>query len=187
MDPRQKRREALMGKKEFKIEKNIQPVPGQDQKNNVLNNFDVGRSFNPQMASMDGKSPGPYSDIREMMPQMGVTINPMEVPRSKLQQNTPVAGRGFQANQPFNAPVAGQPDISGRSPQTDMMQSGLYSQRIPDGIPKGPMGLQGLPAVPGAVNPMAPGTSGPDLMPGNGGILPGENLAKINKKGKRVA
>ena len=184
MDPRQKRRESLMGKNEFKIEKNIQPIPGQDQKGNVLNNFDVGRSFNPQMASMDGKSPFPYSDMKEMMPQMGVTINPMSVPRSKLNQNTPVAGRGFQSNQPFNAPVAGQPDISGRSPQADMMQSGLYTQRIPDGLPKGPMGLQGMPALPGSINPMAPGTSGPDLMPGNGGIVPGSTPQKIGQKKK---
>lgn len=184
MDPRMKRREDLMGKNENKIEMNIQPIPGQDQKNNVLNNFDIGKSFNPQLASMDGKSPGPYSDVREMQQAMGVTINPMSVPRSTLKQNTPVAGRGLQKGIPFNAPVPGQPDISGRSPQTDMMQSGLYSQRIPDGIPKGPMGLQGMPAIPGAVNPMAPGTSGPDLMPGNGGIVPGSTPQKIGQKKK---
>lgn len=184
MDPRMKRRESLMGKNETKLSMNIQAVPGADQKNNVLNNPDIAASFNKQLASMDGASPFPYSDMRQPMTQMGALIDPTDVPRSKLQQNTPVSMRGLQKGQPFNMPVPGQPDISGRSPQADMMQSGLYSQRIPEGLPKGPMGLQGMPALPGSVNPAMPGTSGPPLMPGDGGIVPGSTPQKIGQKKK---
>ena len=182
-DSREERRK-LMNPNEGKIVKNIQPIPGGDQKNNVLNNFDIGKSFNPQLASLDGKSPFPYSDMRQQMNQMGALIDPMKVPHSGLNQTSPVAGRGHQKGIPFNTPIPGQPDISGKSPQADMMQSGLYGQRIAQGLPRGPMGLQGLPAMPGSVNPAMPGTSGPELMPGNASIVPGSTPQKIGQKKK---
>ena len=107
----------------------------------------------------------PQNDV--IYPQIGTrSINPTNVPPGKLpQSNAP--GQRLNA-QPFNTQQ--QFDLSGRSPIADMQETSRLAMNAQKELPKGGMGLQGVPAIPGGLPGDMPGTSGPQLMPGNPGM-----------------
>ena len=156
----------------FKIAQQNAVVPGGPQNNNPMNVTDN--------ASPPIQSSSIYGDYTQAYPQMGTAmVNPMGVGPSGLQQNFP-AGRGM--NQvPFG--MQPQPDTSGISPAPDGMESGRLAQAVQQrGVPAGPMGYQGMPAIPGRI-PENPAFSGPPMMQG---MQSAEQAAGMNMKtGKR--
>ena len=174
-----------MGKKEnaqildpmrFKIAQQNAVVPGGPQNNNPMNVTDN--------ASPVIQSQSIYGDHGQAYAQMGTgMVNPMGVGPSGLQQNFP-AGRGM--NQvPYN--MQQQPDTSGVSMAPDGMESGrLATDAQQRGVVAGPMGMQGMPAIPGNM-PDNPAFSGPPMMQG----MPSAEMAagqgmnmKTGKRGK---
>lgn len=174
-----------MGKKEnaqildpmrFKIAQQNAVVPGGPQNNNPMNVTDN--------ASPVIQSQSIYGDHGQAYAQMGTgMVNPMGVGPSGLQQNFP-AGRGM--NQvPYN--MQQQPDTSGVSMAPDGMESGrLATDAQQRGVVAGPMGMQGMPAIPGNL-PENPAFSGPPMMQG----MPSAEMAagqgmnmKTGKRGK---
>jgi len=170
-----------------KLAMNMSVLPGSPgntgQNNNPMNVTSIG----PQRASMDGHTPNPYLEKGFMLAQMGAdSVNPFDVRHSPLQQNTPVGGRGFQANQPYG--LQPQPDTRGVSPVAEQMEAARYNMApMMQGKPQSAMGLTGLPAqpAPGAFPSNMPGTSGPGFMATeNTGMTPGSTPQKINQKKK---
>ena len=134
-----------------------------------------------------------YNDMAQNYPQMGsAMLNPDMVPRSSLMQSMPPGRGGNQV--PYG--MQQQPDTSGVSMAPDGMESGRLAQEVQmRGVPAGPMGYQGMPAIPGGIPGNAPGTSGPPLMPGMPSaemapqnsmnpMTPGADKKVIKKKGK---
>ena len=170
-----------MGKKEnaqildpmrFKIAQQNAVVPGGPENNNPMNVTDNASPV------IQGQSI--YGDYAQAYPQMGTgMVNPMGVGPSGLQQNFP-AGRGM--NQvPYN--MQQQPDTAGVSMAPDGMESGrLATDAQMRGVVAGPMGMQGMPAIPGNL-PENPAFSGPPMMQG---MPSAEQAAGMNMKtGKR--
>ena len=174
-----------MGKKEnaqildpmrFKIAQQNAVVPGGPENNNPMNVTDNASPV------IQGQSI--YGDYAQAYPQMGTgMVNPMGVGPSGLQQNFP-AGRGM--NQvPYN--MQQQPDTAGVSMAPDGMESGrLATDAQMRGVVAGPMGMQGMPAIPGNL-PENPAFSGPPMMQG----MPSAEMAtgqgmnmKSGKRGK---
>ena len=174
-----------MGKKEnaqildpmrFKIAQQNAVVPGGPENNNPMNVTDNASPV------IQGQSI--YGDYAQAYPQMGTgMVKPMGVGPSGLQQNFP-AGRGM--NQvPYN--MQQQPDTSGVSMAPDGMESGrLATDAQMRGVVAGPMGMQGMPTVPGNL-PENPAFSGPPMMQG----MPSAEMAtgqgmnmKSGKRGK---
>ena len=156
------------------IAKNMSVLPGGPQNNNPMNVTDN--------ASPAIQSTSIYGDYAQNYPQMGTgIINPMATGPSGLQQNYPV-GRGKNAMAPYG--MQQQPDMNGNSPMSDMMESSRLSMNAQQGVPLGMMGYQGMPAVPGSIPSDMPGTSGPPLMPGNPGMVPGSTPQKVGQKKK---
>ena len=158
----------------FKIAQQNAVVPGGPQNNNPMNVTDN--------ASPPIQAQSIYGDMAQAYPQMGTgMVNPMGVGPSGLQQNFP-AGRGM--NQvPYN--MQQQPDTSGVSMAPDGMESGrLASDAQMRGVVAGPMGMQGMPAVPGNL-PENPAFSGPPMMQGmpSAEMATGVNM-KTGKRGK---
>ena len=158
----------------FKIAQQNAVVPGGPQNNNPMNVTDN--------ASPAIQAQSIYGDMAQAYPQMGTgMVNPMGVGPSGLQQNFP-AGRGM--NQvPYN--MQQQPDTSGVSMAPDGMESGrLASDAQMRGVVAGPMGMQGMPAVPGNM-PENPAFSGPPMMQGmpSAEMATGVNM-KTGKRGK---
>ena len=158
----------------FKIAQQNAVVPGGPQNNNPMNVTDN--------ASPPIQAQSIYGDMAQAYPQMGTgMVNPMGVGPSGLQQNFP-AGRGM--NQvPYN--MQQQPDTSGVSMAPDGMESGrLASDAQMRGVVAGPMGMQGMPAVPGNM-PENPAFSGPPMMQGmpSAEMATGVNM-KTGKRGK---
>ena len=167
--------------------KMINPMFGEVTKQNAL--LPGGPDTNTPITSVqqkgvEVKSQSVYLDHEQndsIYPQVGTRIlDPDRVPRSPVMQPN-VAGQRLNAGF-FN--LQQQPDINGNSPVTDMMEGGRLAMVGQQELPKGPMGLMGVPAVPGGMDPMMPGTSGPPLMPGNPGMVPGSTPQKIGKKKK---
>ena len=174
-----------MGKKEnaqildpmrFKIAQQNAVVPGGPENNNPMNVTDNASPV------IQGQSI--YGDYAQAYPQMGTSmVNPMGVGPSGLQQNFP-AGRGMN-QMPYN--MQQQPDTSGVSMAPDGMESGrLATDAQMRGVVAGPMGMQGMPAVPGNL-PENPAFSGPPMMQG----MPSAEMAagqgmnmKSGKRGK---
>ena len=160
----------------FKIAQQNAVVPGGPQNNNPMNVTDN--------ASPVIQSQSIYGDHGQAYAQMGTgMVNPLGVGPSGLQQNFPL-GQGM--NQvPFG--MQQQPDTSGMSPAADGMESGRLSQAVQQrGVPAGPMGYQGMPAIPGNM-PDNPAFSGPPMMQG----MPSAEMAagqgmnmKTGKRGK---
>ena len=170
-----------MGKKEnaqildpmrFKIAQQNAVIPGGPENNNPMNVTDNASPV------IQGQSI--YGDYAQAYPQMGTgMVNPMGVGPSGLQQNFP-AGRGM--NQvPYN--MQQQPDTAGVSMAPDGMESGrLATDAQMRGVVAGPMGMQGMPAIPGNL-PENPAFSGPPMMQG---MPSAEQAAGMNmKSGKR--
>jgi hypothetical protein len=160
----------------FKIAQQNAVIPGGPQNNNPMNVTDN--------ASPPIQSQSIYGDYAQQYPQMGTgMVNPMMVGPSGLQQNFP-AGRG--KNQvPYN--MQQQPDTAGVSMAPDGMESGRLAQAVQQrGVPAGPMGYQGMPAIPGRV-PDSPEFSGPPLMQGfpSAEMAAGQGMnMKTGKRGK---
>ena len=137
-----------------------------------------------QSKGVEIKSQSAYLDHEQndtIYPQLGSRIlDPDKVNRSPVGQGN-VAGQ--RLNQGFFN-LQKQPDINGNSPLPDNMDSARLAMVGQQDLPKGLMGLQGVPAVPGGMDPSMPGTSGPPLMPGNPGMVPGSTPQKIGKKKK---
>jgi hypothetical protein len=140
----------------FKVAKNMAVIPGGPENNNPMN---VTDNASPAITAQSI-----YGDYNQNYPQMGsAAVNPMAVQNSGLQQNFPM-GRGKNAI-PFG--MQQQPDTAGVSQAPDGMESGrLAATAQARGLAAGPMGMQGLPAIPGGIPGNAQGTSGPNLMQG---------------------
>ena len=165
-----------------KIAKNMSVLPGSPgnlgQNNDPNNVISIG----PQLASMDGISKHPYGDSGGKYRQMGADIlNPAMVPHSKINQNFPLGGRGFQANIPYG--MQQQPPTQA----ANMMEAARINMSPPmQGKPQSAMGMTGLPAqpAPGAFPSNMPGTNGPMLMAADpsASMVPGSSPQKINQK-----
>ena len=174
-----------MGKKEnaqildpmrFKIAQQNAVVPGGPQNNNPMNVTDN--------ASPVIQSQSIYGDHGQAYVQMGTgMVNPMGVGPSEVLAK---AGHGAVVGQGFNQYPYGmqqQPDTAGVSMAPDGMESGrLATDAQMRGVVAGPMGMQGMPAIPGNL-PENPAFSGPPMMQG---MPSAEQAAGMNMKtGKR--
>ena len=161
----------------FRVAMNMPVFPGGPQNNNPMNVTD-NASPPIQAASI-------YGDYKQNYPQMGsAAVNPMMVQNSGLQQNFPMGQRLNRV--PFG--MQQQPDTAGVSPVPDGMESTrLATAAQQKQLPAGPMGLRGVPAIPGGIPGNAPGVDGPGLMQG----MPSAEMAagkgtnmKTGKRGK---
>jgi len=160
------------------IAKQNSVMPGGPQNNNPMN---VTSNSDNQMVTAESI----YRDFPQNYPQMGTgLVNPEGVQTSKLPQFHPLGQR--LNSQPYN--MQQQFDTSGNSPITDQAESSRLAQyAMQKGMPPSAMGLTGMPAIPGGFPGDAPGTSGPQLMPGSpgeAGMIPGSTPQKLNQKKK---
>ena len=149
------------------------PGPG-NMNGNPMNVTGLGN----QMPSMNGgMQENLYRDAGGLMyPQMGSDIlNPMNVPRSQVQQNTPMSSRGHNAGMPFGMQM--QPP----APMMDQMESSRLAgdAQIRTGMPNvSAMGMTGMPALPGSIPSEMAGQTGATMPltpmpgPGRGGMTP---------------
>ena len=146
----------ILDPQRFQIAKNMTVMPGGPENNNPMNVTDN--------ASPPIQAPSIYGDYAQQYAQMGTgMVNPMMVPHSKLMESQTV-GQGLNYV-PYG--MQQQPDMAGVSPAFEGMEAGRQAQEAQQrGLFGGPMGLMGQPAVPGAMPPNMPGTSGPPMMQG---------------------
>jgi hypothetical protein len=155
------------------IAKNMSVMPGGPQNNNPMNVTDN--------ASPPIQAKSIYGDFDQNYPQMGTSmINPMGIGPSGLQQNMPM-GRGKNAEAPYG--MQPQPDVRPIVPTTDVMESTRLTMGVQEGLPKGAMGYQGLPAIPGGVPGNMDGTSGA-MLPTLDSMIPGSTPQKTGQKKK---
>ncbi len=155
-------------------------IPGGPQNNNPMN---ITNNSDGQVVQANSI----YNDFPQNYPQMGTgKVNPESIAPSKL---LTTAGQPFVVGQGKNGQVPygmqQQPDTSGSGTNTDLMESMRLAQYpAMQGMPGGAMGLQGMPAIPGAIPGNMPGTSGVPLMPGSPSaeMIPGSTPQKINQK-----
>ena len=170
----------------------MSPVPGAPAgPGNMNGNPENVTGLGPQVSSMNGgMQENIYRDAQGLQyPQMGSEVlNPMRVPRSQVQQNTPVVQRGKNAGVPFvlqpqpNTQMADQ--MEGMRLGQEASQKGLFANPH--------MGMMGIPAEQAAQGAMMPGAI-PNNMPGTGGMFlppmtsmnpmtPGSTPQKTGKK-----
>ena len=170
----------------------MSPVPGAPPgPGNMNGNPENVTGLGPQVSSMNGgMQENIYRDAQGLQyPQMGSEVlNPMQVPRSEIQQNTPVTTKGKNAGTPFGL----QPQPSGE--MADQMEGMRYGQEaMQKGLMANPyMGITGIPAeqasqgamMPGAIPNNMPGTSGMFLQPmtSMNPMTPGASPQKTGKK-----
>jgi len=157
------------------IAKNMAVMPGGPENNNPMNVTDN--------ASPPINGTSIYGDYAQAYPQMGTgIINPGMVPNSGLQQNMPM-GRGKNAQAPYG--MQQQPDASGKSPMPEMMEASRLGMNIQKGLPQGPMGYQGMPAMqmPGQIPGEMPGMGG-QMLPTLDSMVPGSTPQKTGQKKK---
>ena len=155
------------------IAKNMSVMPGGPQNNNPMNVTDN--------ASPPIQAKSIYGDFDQNYPQMGTSmINPMGVGPSGLQQNMPV-GRGKNAQAPYG--MQPQPDVRPIVPTTDVMESTRLTMGVQEGLPKGAMGYQGMPAIPGGIPGEMPGMGG-QMLPTLDSMVPGSTPQKTGQKKK---
>ena len=155
------------------IAKNMSVMPGGPQNNNPMNVTDN--------ASPAIQAKSIYGDFDQNYAQMGTgMINPMGIGPSGLQQNMPM-GRGKNAQAPYG--MQQQPDASGKSPMPEMMEASRLGMNIQKGLPNGPMGYQGMPAmqIPGAIPGEMPGMGG-QMLPTLDSMVPGSTPTKTGQK-----
>lgn len=121
-----------------------------------------------------------YGDYVQNYPQMGDMLNPEMIPPSGLQQNMPV-GRGKNAQAPYG--MQQQPDTRPVVPTTDVMESMRLGMGVQEGLPRGAMGYQGMPAIPGAIPGQMPGMGG-QMLPTLDSMVPGSSPQKTGQKKK---
>ena len=167
----------------------MSPLPGAPPGPGNMNGNPMNvTSFGNQSASMNegGMQENLYRDGAFNYPQTGANIlNPLNVPRSQVQQNTPVTYVGNNSMTPYG--MQQQPSLSSEEPMegmrlgTSAMNRGVQANEF--------MGQIGSPAVmPGAFTSALPGTSGPPLMPpmtSMNPMTPGADKKVIKKKGKK--
>ena len=170
----------------------MSPVPGAPPgPGNMNGNPENVTSLGAQLPSMNGgMQENIYRDAQGLQyPQMGSEVlNPVQVPRSEIQQNTPVTTQGKNAGTPFGL----QPQPSGE--MADQMEGMRYGQEaMQKGLMANPfMGITGIPAeqaaqgmmIPGAISGTMPGTSGMFLQPmtSMNPMTPGSTPQKTGKK-----
>ena len=155
------------------IAKNMSVLPGGPENNNPMNVTDN--------ASPPIQSTSIYGDYAQNYPQMGTAmVNPMGVGPSGLQQNFPVM-RGKNGQTPYG--LQQQPDVSPKSSMPDVMESTRLTMGIQDGLPKGAMGYQGMPAAPGGFPGQMPGMGG-QMLPTLDSMVPGSTPQKTGQKKK---
>ena len=155
------------------IAKNMSVLPGGPENNNPMNVTDN--------ASPPIQGTSIYGDYAQNYPQMGTgLVNPMNVQASGLTQFFPM-GRGKNAQAPYG--MQQQPDASGKSPMSDMMEASRLGMNIQKGLPQGFMGYQGMPAmqIPGAIPGEMNGSSGA-MLPTLDSMVPGSTPQKTGKK-----
>ena len=155
------------------IAKNMSVMPGGPENNNPMNVTDN--------ASPAINATSIYGDYAQSYPQMGTgMINPMQVGNSGLQQNMPM-GRGKNAQAPYGMQM--QPDTRPTVPTTDVMESTRLTMGVQEGLPRGAMGYQGMPAIPGAIPGEMPGMGG-QMLPTLDSMVPGSTPQKTGQKKK---
>ena len=155
------------------IAKNMAVLPGGPENNNPMNVTDN--------ASPPINATSIYGDYAQAYPQMGTSmINPMQVGNSGLQQNMPL-GRGKNAQAPYG--MQPQPDTRPTVPTTDVMESTRLTMGVQEGLPRGAMGYQGMPAVPGGIPGQMPGMGG-EMLPTLDSMIPGSTPQKTGQKKK---
>lgn len=153
------------------IAKNMAVMPGGPENNNPMNVTDN--------ASPPINATSIYGDYAQSYPQMGTgVVNPGMVKNSGLQQNMPV-GRGKNAEAPYG--MQPQPDVRPVVPTTDVMESTRLTMGVQEGLPKGAMGMQGMPAVPGGIPGQMPGMGG-QMLPTLDSMVPGSTPQKTGQK-----
>jgi len=149
-----------------------QPIPSAPQgRGNLTNNFTWNQAQLPQMPSLDGSSSNPYDDARENYAQMGVPIDPKQVPVSPEWQGY-TTGRGFNKNAKYG--LQEQPSSSmeegmeGLRLGKDAQQRGLFTNQY--------MGIIGMPnqPIPGDVGRGVPQQSPASLQLNQSVGVPGE-------------
>ena len=156
------------------IAKNMAVMPGGPENNNPMNVTDF--------AAPPIQATSIYGDYGQSYGQMGTgMLDPGMVQRSTVPGSNPMMKGNNQG--PYGMQL--QPDINGNSPMSDMMESSRLAMNVQQGLPTGNMGYQGMPAVPGGMPGDMQGTSGPPLMPGNPGMVPGSTPVKNKKRGKK--
>ena len=155
------------------IAKNMSVMPGGPQNNNPMNVTDN--------ASPAIQSKSIYGDYDQNYAQMGTSmVNPMGVGPSGLKQNMPM-GRGKNAQAPYG--MQQQPDTRPTVPTTDVMESTRLTMGVQEGLPKGAMGYQGMPAIPGGIPGQMPGMGG-QMLPTLDSMVPGSTPQKTGQKKK---
>ena len=155
------------------IAKNMSVLPGGPENNNPMNVTDN--------ASPPIQSTSIYGDYAQNYPQMGTAmVNPMGVGPSGLQQNFPVM-RGKNGQTPYG--LQQQPDTSAKSSIPDAMESTRLTMGVQEGLPRGAMGYQGMPAVPGGFPGQMPGMGG-QMLPTLDSMVPGSTPQKTGQKKK---
>ena len=153
------------------IAKNMSVMPGGPENNNPMNVTDN--------ASPPINATSIYGDYAQSYPQMGTgMINPMGVGPSGLQQNFPM-GRGMNSQIPYN--MQQQPDTRPIAPTTDVMESTRLTMGVQEGLPRGAMGYQGTPAIPGGIPGEMPGMGG-QMLPTLDSMVPGSTPQKTGQK-----
>ena len=155
------------------IAKNMSVIPGGPENNAPDPVIQAGAKIQ--------KGTSIYNDYDQtgVYPAMnGAVLNPEMVPPSGIGPNP----MGQKLNQgPYGMQL--QPDINGNSPMADMMEASRYAMRADPMMPQSPMGLAGMPAIPGNI-PDTPGfTEGPDLMPGSPAFVPQDPMMGAGNPG----
>ena len=185
----ERRKAAGKGMDPAAMSMQMSPIPGAPPGPGNMNGNPMNvTDFGTQQASMDpsGFQENIYRDGKFQYPQSGANVlNPANVPRSQIQQNTPVTPIGNNSGMPFG--MQQQPDINSADAMEGMRTGGSAMTR---GLHANPfMGMDGLPALmPGAIAGSMPGTSGPPLMPpmtSMNPMTPGADKKVIKKKGKK--
>ena len=170
----------------------MSPMPGAPAgPGNMNGNPENVTSLGAQLPSMNGGlQENIYRDAQGLQyPQMGSEVlNPMQIPRSQVQQNTPIAMNGKNAGIPFG--LQQQPPGE-MADQMEGMRLGVEAQQ--KGLFANPhMGVTGIPAeqaaqgmmMPGAIPGSQSGSSGAFLPPmtSMNPMTPGASPQKTGKK-----
>lgn len=174
----------------------MSPVPGAPPGPGNMNGNPMNvNNFGTQQASMDPKGfqRSIYDDGAYQYPQMGANIlNPAGVPRSPIQQNTPMTTVGNNSGIGFG--MQQQPDVRAQEQMEGMRYGQQAMQRGVMANPyMGPIGIEAQQSavgagMPGAMAANMPGTTGPPMlapMTSMNPMTPGSDKQVIKKKGKK--
>lgn len=180
----ERRRAAGPAMDPMQISMQMSPLPGSPPGPGNMNGNPMNATdFGSQQSSMspDGSQESIYRDGRYLYPQMGANIlNPMNVGRSQVQQNTPMTSVGKNRGVPFGLQMQPPTDMG------DTMESGrLAGTAQSKGLMPSAMGMSGMPAVPGSIDPTMGGNGNHIPMNSMNPMTPGADKTVIKKKGKK--